>query len=100
MSEVKINQFSEIIARKLSGIGGVPVIEQQRMIGNAIVAATKYHDQRIATLQRQNALLRAVAEAFHEYDECSGGRCSEELEDCRQKYQAAIDGGAVEEPMT
>ncbi len=52
--------------------------------------------QRDAVMEH-NALLRAVAEAFHEYDECSGGRCSEELEDCRRKYQAAIDGGALSE---
>lgn len=51
MSEVKPNHpLAEIIARKLSGITGVPHQEQQQMVRRAITSAVEFHDQKIKDL--------------------------------------------------
>ena len=43
--EVTVNPLAEIIAKKLSGISGVPYLEQMRMISHAVKAAVEYHER-------------------------------------------------------
>ena len=49
---VTIDPLAEIIARKLSGIEGVPAAEQKRMVSRAIKAAVEFHNKTIQELRR------------------------------------------------
>lgn len=42
---VKTHPLMEIIAKKLSGISGVPKEEQEKMVVRAAKAAAEYHDE-------------------------------------------------------
>lgn len=43
--------LAEIIARKLSGISGVPHMEQLKMVDRACSAAVKYHEEQIKKIK-------------------------------------------------
>ena len=65
---VKIHPFSEVLEKKLFGFGGVPYIEQKRMVSRAIKAAVAEYNKLRAELASQKADLEA-----------SGGLILEEL---------------------
>ena len=69
---MKVTQhpLMEIIARKLSGIEGVPRTAQARMVSAACHAARKWHEDEIERLRARVAELEAEVEV-EEYKICS-----------------------------
>ena len=63
MSKVKTSPIMEAIAKKLSGIGTVPVIEQGRMIQRACKVADEMHKKQSALIAELAEILGWIAES-------------------------------------
>ena len=55
--------LTELLAKKLFGISGVPKEEQERMVSRAIRAAVKWHEERVGQYEDQLAYESASSEA-------------------------------------
>ena len=76
MSVVTLHPLVEILARKLSGIEGVPAAEQTQMVRRAIAAAQKWADGIIAERDHYKAVLGQIANDgclmdYREGDDCT-----------------------------
>jgi len=50
LTMVNTHPLAEILARKLFGIENLPLAESRRMVYRAIMAAVKYHDERVKAI--------------------------------------------------
>lgn len=66
--DVKSNHpLAEILAKKLFGFEGVPVVEQKRMINRAISAAIEYHESEIQRAVENNIELEYIQDIKNFY---------------------------------
>lgn len=91
ITPVKQHPLMEVVARKLSGIEGVPRTAQARMVSEACHAARIYHDAEIERLRARVAELEAEKKTCRWHRDKS--YCSLSVYNTECGHEIHFDGG-------